>query len=242
MLSGSFDSTMCVWNVASGERVRCIELSQVTDVAFSPDGTYALSGGQEVVLWSTADWSATHIFEQQSWMYEVAFSADGQSVIGVDAEGVHWWDVMSGTAIRHAAMVDIMTEFIADVTFTRDGTQVLLAIDDGTLRLLDSASGEELRRLAGDPSSLFGISSIALSPEGTYAVANSFDTALRLWDVETGEELLRFGEAADSLGYQAIVAFGSDSTTALTGDTDGTLRLWDIATGELVSIYEPASE
>jgi WD40 repeat protein len=49
VLSGSADSSVILWDVASGAEVRRFtgHLDDVRSVAFSPDGTFALSGSSD---------------------------------------------------------------------------------------------------------------------------------------------------------------------------------------------------
>jgi WD40 repeat protein len=58
-LSGGYDSTLRLWDVATGKEIRRFEghSGKVTSVAFSPDGKYALSGSGEdtFMLWQF-DW------------------------------------------------------------------------------------------------------------------------------------------------------------------------------------------
>jgi WD40 repeat protein len=57
-LSGSFDSTLKLWEVATGNTLRTFagHTNIVLSVAFSPDGRTALSGGADKMLklWSLA--------------------------------------------------------------------------------------------------------------------------------------------------------------------------------------------
>ena len=58
-LSGSYDKTLRLWDVASGQEVWCFvgHGAPVMSVCFSPDGRYALSGSQDhtVRVWEF-DW------------------------------------------------------------------------------------------------------------------------------------------------------------------------------------------
>ncbi len=57
-LSGSWDNTMKLWEVASGREIRTFQghTSSISSVAFSPDGRSALSGSQNgaIVMWDLA--------------------------------------------------------------------------------------------------------------------------------------------------------------------------------------------
>ena len=65
---------------------------------------------------------------------------------------------------------------------------------DGTVRLWDAASGDELRVLKSHGS---GVTSVAFSPDGRTIASGSGDNTARLWDIATGRELATFAAFAD---------------------------------------------
>jgi hypothetical protein len=66
-----------------------------------------------------------------------------------------------------------------------DGTSILSASDDGTLKIWDAASGAERATLTGHTDDVRGC---AVSPDGTWIVSGSVDCTLRVWDAVTGEQ------------------------------------------------------
>ena len=65
-----------------------------------------------------------------------------------------------------------------------DGSWIVSASDDKTLRIWDAASGETRRTLSGHTGSLPGC---AVSPDGTWIVSASADKTLKIWDAASGE-------------------------------------------------------
>jgi WD40 repeat protein len=110
------------------------------------------------------------------------------------------------------------------LVYARDG-KLLAMCDEEAVRLLDTATGKELRRIAppGEEVTVF-----ALAPDGQTMVTASFlGAALRLWQVSTGKELRQI--SSEKLATSAV-AFSPDGKrfAAATGGTG--IRLWDVAT------------
>ncbi len=73
-----------------------------------------------------------------------------------------------------------------DVVFSPDGTRIATAGRDGTMRLWDPETGQELLVLAGHRS---GVSAVAFSPEGNRLAAAGEDGSIRLYTLSI-EELI----------------------------------------------------
>jgi WD40 repeat protein len=115
------------------------------------------------------------------------------------------------------------------VAFSPNGKLIVSGTTDGTLRLWDLASGQEIWTFVGH---VLDVTSIAFSPNGKFVLSGSADTTLRLWDVASGQEVRRFEGHKWAV---SSVAFSPDGTLALSsGSMDRTVRLWDVASGEEV--------
>jgi WD40 repeat protein len=112
--------------------------------------------------------------------------------------------------------------------FLPDRRTVLLATADRSLRLLEIATGRELRRFVGHATSVW---SVAVSPDGRKALSGGLDGSVRVWDVATGQELRRL-DGHD--GLVSAAGFMPDGTHALTAGFDHAVILWDLASGREV--------
>jgi WD40 repeat protein len=113
--------------------------------------------------------------------------------------------------------------FVLSAGFSPDGTKLVSASKDKTLRLWNVATGECEQTLAGHSSA---VNSAGFSPDGTKLVSASNDTTLRMWDVATGEceQTLR-GHS----GAVRSAGFSPDGTKLVSAGFDKTVRLWRIA-------------
>ena len=114
------------------------------------------------------------------------------------------------------------------VAFSSDGCRLATASYDGTARLWDAASGEELAALRHEDS----VWAVAFSPDGSRVATCSHDNTARLWDAASGEELAVLLHE----GGVSIVTFSPDGSRVATGSHDNTARLWDATSGEELAI------
>jgi WD40 repeat protein len=159
------------------------------------------------------------------------FSADGKSLLsGGYVRGIQLFDVATGKEMRrflaHPAGVSW-------VQFGADGKTILSA-DHFSLRWSDLGTGQELRRLGGDPSAGergYGYP-ITATPEGQLVAAMSAervgDCAIRVRDGK-GKELHQLEGHQGAV--QALV-FSPDHKMLASGGDDQSVRLWDITSGK----------
>ncbi|TVQ03575.1 MAG: serine/threonine protein kinase [Planctomycetaceae bacterium] len=220
-------------------------VSDVTALAFSPDGQRILTGdsvgrcrmidsGTGSIIWE----SRTH----SRSVTGVAFVAGGDRVLTASADHVvsvraaESGEEDPARVLKHPAQVTAMT-------VSQDGRRVLTACADKAVRWWDLATGKILLRLDGEAAP----TGIDLSPDGRLVAIVSADRRLRLWDLESQTELpsprdgtLPFLDL--SLGSVPIwtATFADDSQRLITvGGSEA--RLWDLATGRDQVVYSPQS-
>ena len=164
--SGSHDSTVRLWDAATGAALHTLEghKSSVTTVAFSPDGKMVASGSHDrtVGLWDAATGAALHTLEgHRDWVTAVAFSPDSKMVTSGSYDGtVGLWDAATGAALH--TLVGHMSS-VTTVALSPDGKTVMSGENDDMVRLWDATTGAALCTLKGHL-----IQQLDFSREGPY--------------------------------------------------------------------------
>jgi len=113
---------------------------------------------------------------------------------------------------------------VTSVAFSPDGQRIVSGSHDETVRVWDTATGQEMLTLKH---SMYACS-VAFSPDGKRIASASGDMALRVWNAATGQESLTL---KGHISWPYAVAFSPDGKRIVSGSLDGTLNVWDSATG-----------
>lgn len=227
--SCSWDSTIKLWEVATGRELRTLSghLNEVTSGAFSPDGKILASsaGDRTVRLWDVATGRVLRILTGHSsrLVHSVAFSPNGNELAsGSEDRTIKIWDVETGRELRtfsgHSGGV-------LSIAFSPDGKVLASVSFDKTVKLWDVKTGRELRILSGHSAS---VNSVAFSPDGKILASGGGDNTIRLWDAATGRILRILSGQLNSVNS---VAFSPDGKVLASGGDGGTIRLWEADTG-----------
>ena len=155
----------------------------------------------------------------------LALSPDGKT-LAVAGRVVQLWQTATGQRIGTALPAADDGRYQA-VAFSPDGTTLATLGADGTARIWDVATRQQIGApLTVDRPGTSG-GAVAFSPDGRTLVTVGARGQIRLWSVATHRPIGRpmAGDPATT-----VLAFSPGGTTLAAASGDGSVRLWDVAT------------
>jgi WD40 repeat protein/serine/threonine protein kinase len=243
IVTGGDDGVPRVWDVTTGEDLFVLpgHTESVVVVAWSNDGSRIASQSLDatVKVWDAA--TGGFIFEIPNATPHpgtkrgyVEFSPDGQWILvgGSRVLGVLLWDATTSVPILFGHSFGQEWG-----SWSPDGSLIATSGTDGSARLWDGETGEQLREF--DQGSFWS----DWSPEGTRLVTAEGNAAgaLNVWEVDTGELLTRLSVPEDGTGPHQFLTMDWSPDGALIAAADfrpftsQALYIWDAATWELIS-------
>ncbi|CAI5934354.1 unnamed protein product [Closterium sp. NIES-65] len=186
-LSGSWDSTLRLWDLNTGATTRRFvgHTKDVLSVAFSVDNRQIVSGSRDrsIKLWNTlgeCKYTMNDADAHQGWVSCVRFSPVNTQPIIVSAgwdKVVKVWN-LTNCKLRQNLLGH--TGYVNTVTVSPDGSLCASGGKDGVAMLWDLAEGKRLYSLdAGDI-----IHSLCFSPN-RYWLCAATQSSIKIWDLES---------------------------------------------------------
>ncbi|HEY42389.1 MAG TPA: hypothetical protein G4O11_00190 [Anaerolineae bacterium] len=204
-----------------------IDDSEVTCVAFSPDGSTLAAGNEDqtIQIWQYSEWGLdTELLRSleghTGWVWDVTYSTDGMTLASASSDRtVRLWDSESG---EESYVLRGHTSTVRRVAFSPDGQTLASASWDGTVKLWDAVTGQELRTLRQHDG---WVNDVVFSPDGELLASASADGLVILWDPDDGEVIyILHGHSSEV----RALAFSPDGRMLATVSEDGKLRFWGV--------------
>jgi WD40 repeat protein len=183
---------------------------------------------------------AVRRFEHRGTMVTaLAFSADGSTVFAAGMDNtITRFDVATGAILETFTFEDAVFG-----AFSENGQYAVLQLNNGALIIVDTATGERLRELSGQPAA---VNLLAFSADGRYLISatgappenstRANPISVIVWDVETGRQVREFSRLETPVQAVALSGDGSLAAATLSASEDGTSRaetvIWDVASGQ----------
>jgi WD40 repeat protein len=207
----------------------------VADIAFHPSGESLAIGGVGVEIWSLDATDPAHDLQTLITplvVNAVAFNSDGTLLAAAYANTVTVWQSERTGQYEELYVLNHHRGEVNTVAFQPDGSLLATGSIDGTVRLWDMNSGEEVQRLRGDfepiiPTVMYDV---IFSPDGTLVIAGAgghrqSEDAIWIWDVETGDLVATL---KGHFGGVYGIDISADGATLISASWDGTVGVWRI--------------
>lgn len=210
--------------VRNSESPLAIHPGGAASVFWTADGANIATSGRDglVRLWHAKTGKLLQTIEHSAGVVPcVVMTPDNQYIVsGCENGDIRVWDVMTRNPVRtmkHQAA-------ILSLALSRNGNRVISASRDGTVKVWEFETGDEVARLsAGADSTVRAL----LNADGTIAATAGGDRIVRIWDVAT-QTVKYASERIHRSPIQAL-AWTSIQYRLATADRDGEIIVWDAA-------------
>ncbi|MEM1169615.1 MAG: GUN4 domain-containing protein [Cyanobacteria bacterium P01_H01_bin.35] len=230
IVSGSYDKTIKVWDLATGSLKRTISSNsdQVLSVAINPNKKTIVSGSADgtIQVWDLATGTLkSTITAHSNAVYSVAVNPENQNIISGSADGtIKVWDLATGTL---KSTITAHSNAVYSVAISSGGDTVVSGSADGTIKVWDLTRGDLKATLTDHNDQVY---SVAISSDGGTVVSGSADGTIKVWDLASGNLKQTLTGHSNEVWS---VAISSDNKTIVSGSEDKTIKIWDLATGNL---------
>jgi WD40 repeat protein len=196
---------------------------RISRIAWSGDGQEFLTGSHDgtVRVWNARTATSVAVLERGEQISDVAWNpVRRQALVAPWSEAAFLWPIpVDSTDLQPVTALKGHSTVLHSADWSPDGSMGVTTSGDGTARIWDCASGEEVRRLrAGEAFTS------AWNPRGHRVLTGSRDGVVRIWDVDSGADvmLLRHPDSVHSARWSP------DGTQVVSGCDDGAVRTWAI--------------
>jgi WD40 repeat protein len=207
----------------------------VNRVAFSPDGNYLATLGQDYIvnIWDLSFGLAVTTIDIQSEstaaLWAIDFSPDGAQLAIGSYNNIEFWDTDSGELLSVFEKNDVR---IMAVVFSPDGTQLAFSTTNGIVKIWDLENNEELLHINAHNSHVWGM---VFNSDWSKLATQGGEATIKYWDATTGELLLNLTGHTDSI-FGPV--FSPNGKSLVSASSDYTMRVWVLPLEELIALGE----
>lgn len=194
---------------------------------FSPDGKYVVTGseGGIIKIWDVEAGPESGPFaifsaaEHESSVNQVTYSKDGSRVLSVSLSKAIVWDVKTKKKVfsfkGHAGD-------LRSARFSPDGTKIVSAASDKTIKVWDVNTQQPLYTLTGHTNEVYDAQ---FFPDASKILSVSSDYTLKIWDVIGKEALFTLQHHTSPA---LTVSMAKEGLLFASGSNNGELAIWTL--------------
>jgi eukaryotic-like serine/threonine-protein kinase len=241
LASASSDGTVRAWDQHTGQSRHILRgpCRSYVGVVFSPEGDriFASSGTLNADAvppppFETTVWDLRTETRLKGFPHDArcgGLSRAGHWLAAADWHGQVWlWDLEHDPDGRNPRILRGHTAMVNRVSFNPEATRLASASDDGSIKIWDVVTADELFTLRGHHA---GVQSVAFHPNGNQVASVATDGTARLWNASVDPQ------SRPLLGHTAPVrglAYSPDGSRLASVSEDRTLRFWEASSGKAV--------
>ncbi len=230
LASSSFDKTIKLWDVDTGECLQTLSghTGRVREVSWSPNGQFIASGSDDktIRVWEVASGQVYDNIPMMGVCFAIAWSPDSQ-VLAAGGIRDDWSILFWSIPDKKPLIPEGLEEHSGQInTLALSSSTLILASGshDSTIRLWEKLPDKLVAKsrgiLKGHSSDIF---SVTWSPNGQILASGSYDRTIRIWNPQTGQTLFVLEGHTGSVN---CVKFSYDGKLLASKSSDGTVCLW----------------
>ena len=230
LASGSWDKTVKLWDLATGEEVSALVHAsdvRVESLAFSADGRRLASAGSDktVIVWDLASGASRRTLAREDVVTDMVFSPDGRWLATISVDGaVRLWELETGWPAYQRRVEGGLT---STVRFSPDGRFVAAGDRDGRVRVWDVKTGDEVMGVVHR--GMVPVESVAFSSDGRRLASGAEDGTIKIWELPQGRYVQGMNDGDEQAEVYGL-AFAPNGDLLAAG-LGWRVAVWDLASG-----------
>lgn len=231
MMASASDTTILIWDSKNGKLVRTFSNhdSNVSSVAFSPDGTKIAAGLDNghirVYNMQTGkdEYNIPHLHKGK--VRCVTFTPDGKALVSASQDrSIRFWNAENGMPLD--VIKEAHSNEVIYLAFSHDQSKMASASADHSIKIWDTSRDTLIQILTGHGD---WVRSVAFKPaDANTLLSSSDDGTIRIWNVSEPEPKDTIFYKANSYVTRSI--YSRDAKNIVASFRDGSVRVWDVGT------------